>query len=329
MCSVCPLLIIKSVQILSRVVDDFEAIEFSVMLRSVESHYNDVIMTTIASQITSLTIVYSTVYSGADQSKHQRSASLAFVGGIQRGPVNSPHKWPVTRKMFPFDDVIMVISVVINLFCSESLMAYCKNVVTPARKQWRGHSLALSHWYRISQIPQCTCPIAHNSEQKYAHCCLMVFRETWAAALWDLWDWSTVVLCKFVQIICPHMLHDCLTDIGYECPYASEITLKDIDRYRYLTYWGRDKMADIFKTTLSNEFPWMKTYEFWTFSMKSVPRGPINDIPALVQIMAWCRPGDKPLSESMVHMSSLLMYICVTRPQWVNYNQAQPSGYHI
>ena len=70
-------------------------------------HYSDVIMTTIASQITSLTIVYSTVYSGADQSKHQRSASLVFVWGIHRGPVSSPHKWPVTRKMFPFDDVIM------------------------------------------------------------------------------------------------------------------------------------------------------------------------------------------------------------------------------
>ena len=64
-------------------------------------------MDAIASQITSLTIVYSIVYSDADQRKHQSSASLAFVRGIHRGPVNSPHKWPVTRKMFPFDDVIM------------------------------------------------------------------------------------------------------------------------------------------------------------------------------------------------------------------------------
>ena len=74
-------------------------------------HYDDIIMGTIASQITSLTIVYSIVYSGADQSKHQSSASLAFVWGIHRGPVNSPHKWPVTRKMFPFDDVIMLNSI--------------------------------------------------------------------------------------------------------------------------------------------------------------------------------------------------------------------------
>ena len=72
-------------------------------------HYNDVIMGAIASQITSLTIVYSIVYSDADQGKHQSSASLAFVRGIHRGPVNFPHKWPLTRKMFPSDDVIMVV----------------------------------------------------------------------------------------------------------------------------------------------------------------------------------------------------------------------------
>ena len=55
-------------------------------------------MAAMASQITSLTIVYLTVYSGVDQRKHQSSASLAFVRGIHRSPVNSPHKRPVTRK---------------------------------------------------------------------------------------------------------------------------------------------------------------------------------------------------------------------------------------
>ena len=70
-------------------------------------HYDDVIMTMLASQITSLTFVYSIVHSGVDLRKHQSSASLAFVREIHRGPVNFPHKWPVTRKMFPFDDVIM------------------------------------------------------------------------------------------------------------------------------------------------------------------------------------------------------------------------------
>ena len=70
-------------------------------------HYDDVIMTMLASQITSLTVVYSIVYSGVNQRKHQSSALLAIVREIHRGPVNFPHKWPVTRKMFPFDDVIM------------------------------------------------------------------------------------------------------------------------------------------------------------------------------------------------------------------------------
>ena len=81
-------------------------INVSFMLRR-PCHYGDVIMGTVASQFTSLAIVYSTVYSGANQRKHQSSASLAFVRLIHRGPVNSPHIWPVTRKMFPFDDVIM------------------------------------------------------------------------------------------------------------------------------------------------------------------------------------------------------------------------------
>ena len=74
-------------------------------------HYDDVIMGAIASQITSITIFYSIVYSDIDKRKHQSSASLAFVRGIHRGPVNSSHKWPVTRKMFPFDDVIMLFSI--------------------------------------------------------------------------------------------------------------------------------------------------------------------------------------------------------------------------
>ena len=81
-------------------------------------------MGAMASQITSLTIVYSTVYSGADQRKHQSSASLAFVWGIHWWPVNSPHKWPVTRKMFPFDDVIMkpmmALWLILNPFGAES-----------------------------------------------------------------------------------------------------------------------------------------------------------------------------------------------------------------
>ena len=64
-------------------------------------------MSAMASQITSLTTVHSTGYSGVDQRIHQSSASLALVRGIHWWSVNSPHKGPITRKMFPFNDVIM------------------------------------------------------------------------------------------------------------------------------------------------------------------------------------------------------------------------------
>ena len=74
---------------------------------NVSMKIGDVIMGAMASQFTSLMIVYSTVYSATDQRKRQSSAPLAFVRGIYRWPVNSPHKGPVMRKMFPFDDVIM------------------------------------------------------------------------------------------------------------------------------------------------------------------------------------------------------------------------------
>ena len=74
----------------------------------IATYYNDVIMGAMASQIPSLTIVYSSVSSGADQRKYQNSASLAFVRGSSPVTgVNSSHKGPVTRKKFPFDDVMM------------------------------------------------------------------------------------------------------------------------------------------------------------------------------------------------------------------------------
>ena len=86
------------------------------------SHYNDVIMSAMASQISSIPIVCSTVGSGADQRKHQSSASLAFARGIHRSPVNSPHKGPVWRKMIPFDDVITVKYILsLSLLCLDIL----------------------------------------------------------------------------------------------------------------------------------------------------------------------------------------------------------------
>ena len=74
---------------------------------------------------------------------------------------------------------------------------------------------------------------------------------------------------------------------------------------------GRLFADDIFKSIFLNEKVWISI----KISLKFVPKSQINNIPALVQIMAWRRPGDKPLSEPI--MVSLLTHICVTRPQWV------------
>ena len=75
---------------------------------------------------------------------------------------------------------------------------------------------------------------------------------------------------------------------------------------------GRPFANDIFKYILLNENVWIPN----EISLKFVPKGSINNFPSLVQIMAWCRPGDRPLSELM--MVSSLTHICVTQPQWVN-----------
>ena len=74
---------------------------------------------------------------------------------------------------------------------------------------------------------------------------------------------------------------------------------------------GRHFADDTFKRIFLNE-----NFRISIKLFKFIPKGPINNNPALVQIMAWCQPGDKPLSEPM--MLCLLTHICVTRPQWVN-----------
>ena len=91
------------------------------------------------------------------------------------------------------------------------------------------------------------------------------------------------------------------------------------NRQGYLAYWGRDKMAAISQTSFSNWFSWIKTYEFKFLKIiEFYSWCQISNIPALVQIMAWRRADNKPLSEPM--MVSLLSQICVTRPWWVDWN---------
>ena len=117
-------------------------------------HYCGVIMGAKASQITSLTIVYWTVHLGTDQRKHQSSAALAFVQGIYRWPLNSPNKWPVTRKMFPFDDVIMWAQY--GNFSGFIEFGWNLVIISPAlatRTRWMltlEHQFGLSHFSKYS-----------------------------------------------------------------------------------------------------------------------------------------------------------------------------------
>ena len=111
-------------------------------------------------------------------------------------------------------------------------------------------------------------------------------------------DWHFVVFCYGLLLI------DCICILQY-C----------FNSLRPRQH-GRHFADDIFKCIFLDEDVWIPI----KISLKFVPKGPINNILALVQIMAWRRPGDKPLSEPM--MVSLPTHICIARPQWVNGNRA-------
>ena len=109
-------------------------------------------------------------------------------------------------------------------------------------------------------------------------------------------------------------------DVGHYIPHVQGIKSQHymyrLSKNNALVLWprrnGRHFVDDLFKCIFLNENIWIST----NISLKFVPKGPINNIPALIQIIAWRRPGDKPLSESM--MVRLPTHICITRPQWVN-----------
>ena len=147
-------------------------------------YYGDCIMGAMVSQITSITVVYSTVYSGADQRIHKSSASLAFVWGIHRWSVNSPHKWPVTRKMFPFDDVIMK--------RGRCWVFWMYNISGSGQYMWNiiKHNQALSiqpcHGHTI--VLQCKTVIAaRKSYNLPQYCCLRVTENILYQPIAFLW----------------------------------------------------------------------------------------------------------------------------------------------
>ena len=123
-------------------------------------HYSDVIMDAMASQFTSLVIVHMIVYSGADQRKHQTSAPLAFVWGSHRWPVNFPHKWPVTWKTFPFDDVFISSVVEVSTLNKPDnswwetyrILDWNRSLTTPSGRSEQGRSYLESEYLKELMI---------------------------------------------------------------------------------------------------------------------------------------------------------------------------------
>ena len=136
-------------------------------------------------------------------------------------------------------------------------------------------------------VPQSPCIISQLSSDHLDESCIVLYALSLYCACWCF--------------IPGHQLAQCWPTPDYVLIY-----------FKFLTHWGRDKMATILQTTLSNAFPWISI----KILLKFVSKGSIINIPALVQIMAWHCPGAKPLSGPM--MVRLLTHICVTLPQWVN-----------
>ena len=236
-------------------------------------------MGAIASQITSLTIVHSIVCS-ADQRKHKSSASLAVVRGIHRGPVNSPHKWPVTRKLFPFDDVIMQSVQWYGLV--QKLMVGDVVVVDTHQNQQGGVD---SH---ISVICSPVLPFVLSVANlgiwlgaiKGAH--YIIPRICWILII------ETFLSNSHIYTF--HTFPNQPSRVSrQDCFMSTPNTLRSIQNGRHFT-------DDIFKFIFLNENVWISI----KLSLNFVSNGPVDNMLKLVQIMAWRRTGDKPLSEPMM-----------------------------
>ena len=148
-------------------------------------------MSALASQITGIAIVCSTVCSGLDERNHQSSASLAFVRGMHLWPMDYPHKGPGHGKCFH----LMTSSCPPTGVWVFSHSACCLTVTVGATITVPSHSYQVTVINRsISQIPQCTCPIPHNAPFSNRNVNISVTK--WrivgylSDALWDLWERS-------------------------------------------------------------------------------------------------------------------------------------------
>ena len=196
-------------------------------------HNSDVIIGAIASQITSLTIVYSTVYSGADQRKHKSSASLAFLRGIHRWPVNSPHKGPVTRKTFPFDEVIglgLLSSVVVisPLFVVSCILIFLR-VTSLALGQSHDcpstSEVSLKDLNKISLYLRTT---EHSKTWAYK-VCIYLGKHCLCITGW----WLDLIIVIFVHDLVMIYITKCLYRISFQRIEIIRLLLTDLQKMNY------------------------------------------------------------------------------------------------
>ena len=190
-------------------------------------------MRPIASQIIDGSAVYSTVCSGADQRKSQSSASLAFVRGIHRWPVNSPHKGPVSRKVFPFDDVIMS--------CDRD--NYRSSAWTLGRYQQIQcfHVICLLFCSVLSGFINCSCGI------DIIH--LPIFIRVASLALWNSYDVDTIKNLNLIALIANKAT---LKDMGKIDLWQTSIKHNHWNGYVILTKFLSTAALEVVKMTTSS-----------------------------------------------------------------------------
>ena len=194
------------------------------------------------SQITSLTIVCSTIYSGGDPRKHKSSASLAFVLGIHRWPVNSPHKGPVTWKMFPFYDIIMVY---FHIFQVRARVQQAMVVVSAFVRRDQTVHPTCYHWIVRACVLPCT-PMWRHCLMETRGACVLQGRESQAMG----------PASESMVIACKNRVRCCFNARNFlQNPLTERLT------HRVNSLRPR-QMPAIFQTTFSNAFSWMKMFEF-------------------------------------------------------------------
>ena len=192
-------------------------------------------MGAMAPQITCLTIIYSTVDSGADQRKHQCSTSPAFLREYHRWPVNSPHKRPVTRKMFPFDDVFMTRSLITTSWDPSSELYTC----WPCPRQFTSELTLVSLWEFHNIHKVCLSLLASSRDRHhrtytesvnlYRNFCLSLYPFHDLGHIAEFEDWTIMAGWYFYRMLLllelvAHMLAYNDTD---QCPVCRRLLIQN------------------------------------------------------------------------------------------------------